>query len=182
MGGKLGWLNWFWQFLCKGLSSFKLNGFYHSYTWSCGSWEGRTYPFAQDLSLEKSADSYVYFKMTLLYVESYFFSLSQSPSLPLCLASDAISCNIDEVLSISPSANVFVFAWYEEVPPIIEGSKAPPPPTFQCLNIILYRRFEPLFWRQASPHPTLNGHPYFLYFFQIPCVWQDFSDNIFLMK
>ena len=130
MGGKLGWLNWFWQFLCKGLSSFKLNGFYHSYTWSCGSWEGRTYPFAQDLSLEKSADSYVYFKMTLLYVESYFFSLSQSPSLPLCLASDAISCNIDEVLSISPSANVFVFAWYEEVPPIIEGSKAPPPPLF----------------------------------------------------
>ena len=34
----------------------------------------------------------------------------------------------DEVLLISQSANVFVFAWYEEVHPVIQGSKAPPPP------------------------------------------------------
>ena len=66
--------------------------------------------------------------MTLLYIESYFFFLYQSPSLPLCLVPDAISCNIDEVLSINPSANVSVFAGYEEVPPIIEGSKPLPHP------------------------------------------------------
>ena len=32
-----------------------------------------------------------------------------SPSLSLCMVSDSISSNIDEVLSLSPSANVFVF-------------------------------------------------------------------------
>ena len=68
LGDKLGWLNWFWQFLCKGLSSFKSKGFYYSYAWSCGSCEGRTYPCAQDLSLENSGDSYAYFEMALLYV------------------------------------------------------------------------------------------------------------------
>ena len=58
----------------------------------------------------------------------------------------------DEVLLISQSANVFVFAWYEEVHPVIQGSKAPRSlPPFQSLNIIVYRRFEPLFWRQPSP-------------------------------
>ena len=35
----------------------------HGLAWS--SFERRTYPFAQDLSLENSADSYVYFEMTL---------------------------------------------------------------------------------------------------------------------
>ena len=40
---------------------------------------------------------------------SYFFSLCQSPSSSLCMVFDSIASNIDEVLSISPSANVFVF-------------------------------------------------------------------------
>ena len=40
---------------------------------------------------------------------SYFFFLCRSPSLSLCTVFDAISSNIDEVLSINPSANVFVF-------------------------------------------------------------------------
>ena len=39
---------------------------------------------------------------------SYFFFLYRSPSLALCTAFDSISSNIDEVLSINPSA-VFVF-------------------------------------------------------------------------
>ena len=39
---KLGWLNWFWQFLCKRLSSFNLKWFYCTYTWSCSLCEGRT--------------------------------------------------------------------------------------------------------------------------------------------
>ena len=66
-------------------------------------------PFARDLSLEKSSDSYLCFRLVLLHSVSYFFSLYQSPSLSLCTVFDSISSNIDEVLSINPSANVFVF-------------------------------------------------------------------------
>ena len=40
---------------------------------------------------------------------SYFFFLYQSPSSSLCTVFDSISSNIDEILSINPSANVFVF-------------------------------------------------------------------------
>ena len=40
---------------------------------------------------------------------SYFFFLYRSPSSSLCTVFDSISSNIDEVLSINPSANVFVF-------------------------------------------------------------------------
>ena len=40
---------------------------------------------------------------------SYFFFLCTPPSLSLCTVFDSISSNIDEVLSINPFANVFVF-------------------------------------------------------------------------
>ena len=40
---------------------------------------------------------------------SYFFFLSRPPSSSLCMVFDSVSSNIDEVLSINPSANVFVF-------------------------------------------------------------------------
>ena len=66
-------------------------------------------PFARDLSLENSADSYLRFQLALLHSVSYFFFLYQSPSSALCMVFDSISSNIVEVLSINPSANVFVF-------------------------------------------------------------------------
>ena len=66
-------------------------------------------PFAWDLSLENSADSYLCFWLALLHSISYFFFLYWSPSLSLCMVFDSISSNIDEVLSINSSANVFVF-------------------------------------------------------------------------
>ena len=47
--------------------------------------------------------------LALLHSVSYFFSLYRSPSSSLCTVFDSISSNIDEVLSINPSANVFVF-------------------------------------------------------------------------
>ena len=48
--------------------------------------------------------------MALLHSVSYFFFLYRSPSSSLCTVFDYISSNIDEeVLSINPSANVFVF-------------------------------------------------------------------------
>ena len=65
-------------------------------------------PFAWELSLENSADSYLSFRLALLHSVSYFFFLYRSPS-ALCMVFDSISSNIDEVLSINPSANVFVF-------------------------------------------------------------------------
>ena len=40
---------------------------------------------------------------------SYFFFFYQSPSLSLCKVFYSISSNIDEFLSINPSADVFVF-------------------------------------------------------------------------
>ena len=40
---------------------------------------------------------------------SFFFFLYRSPSSSLCIVFDSFSSNIDEVLSINPSANVFVF-------------------------------------------------------------------------
>ena len=66
-------------------------------------------PFARDLSLENSADSYLCFRVALLHSAAYFFFFYRSPSSPLCTVFDSISCNIDEVLWIKPSANVFVF-------------------------------------------------------------------------
>ena len=61
-------------------------------------------PFAWDLSLENSADSYLCFRLTFHSV-AYFFFHYWSPSSSLC----PISSNTDEVLLINLSANVFVF-------------------------------------------------------------------------
>ena len=66
-------------------------------------------PFARGISLENSADSYLRFQLALLHSVSYFFFLYRSPSSALCTVFHSISSNIDEVLSIKPSANVFVF-------------------------------------------------------------------------
>ena len=66
-------------------------------------------PFAQDLLLQNSLNSYLCFQLALLYSVSYFFFLYRPPSLSLCMVFDSISSIIDAVLSINPSANVFVF-------------------------------------------------------------------------
>ena len=49
------------------------------------------------------------FSNVLLHSMSHFFFLSRSPSLLLCTVFDPISSNIDQVLSINPSVNVFIF-------------------------------------------------------------------------
>ena len=72
--------------------------------------EGLT--FSRDLEIENSADSYLCFQLALLHSVSYFFFLYRSPSSSLCTVFDSISSNIDEVLSINPSANVFVFVGF----------------------------------------------------------------------
>ena len=60
-------------------------------------------PFAHDLSLGNSADSYLCFPLALLH----FFFLYRSPSSSLCTVFDSISSNIDELLWINSSANLF---------------------------------------------------------------------------
>ena len=69
-------------------------------------------PFAQDLSLQNSADSYLCCRLALLHSVPYFFFLYRSPSSRFCTVFDSISLNIDEVLSINLSANVLVFGDY----------------------------------------------------------------------
>ena len=66
-------------------------------------------PFARDLSLENSRDSYLCFHLALLHSLFYFFFLYRSPSSSLCTVFYSISSNIDEVPSINPSVNFFVF-------------------------------------------------------------------------
>ena len=66
-------------------------------------------PFARDLSLENSADYYLCFRMALFHSVCYFFFLYRSRSSTLCTVFHSIVSNIDEVLSINPSANIFVF-------------------------------------------------------------------------
>ena len=68
-------------------------------------------PFAWDLYLENSADSYLRFLLALLLSVCYFFFLCQSPSLSLCTAAASISSYIVEVLSINPSANVCLWGF-----------------------------------------------------------------------
>ena len=70
-------------------------------------------PLALGLSLENSADSYLCFRLALLHSASYLFFLYQSPSLSLCKVFDSISSNANQVLSINPSANMFVFEGFD---------------------------------------------------------------------
>ena len=51
------------------------------------------FPFARDLSLENSADSYLCFRLALLHSTSYFFLLYQLPSSALSTVFDSVSCN-----------------------------------------------------------------------------------------
>ena len=67
--------------------------------------------FARELSLQNSADSHLCFQLALLYSVSYFFFLYRSLS-SLCTVFDSISSSIEEVLSINPSANVFLFGGF----------------------------------------------------------------------
>ena len=63
--------------------------------------------FAWNLSLENSKDSYLCFRLAVLHLVSYF-----SPSFSLCMVFDAMSSNTREVLSINPSANVFILGGF----------------------------------------------------------------------
>ena len=65
--------------------------------------------FARDLSPENSADSYVCFRLILLHSVSYFFFVYRSLSSCLSTVFYSVSFHIEDVLSINPLANAFVF-------------------------------------------------------------------------
>ena len=74
--------------------------------------------FARGLSLENFVGSYLCFWLALTqsltssitsYSFTYLYFLYQSPSCSFCMIFYSVSFNIDEVLSINPSANVFLF-------------------------------------------------------------------------
>ena len=48
-------------------------------------------PFARELSLENSGDSYLCFQLALVHSVSYFFFLYKSPSLSFCMAFDSFN-------------------------------------------------------------------------------------------
>ena len=64
------------QFLCERLPFFNPKRFCHLYAWSCSLFKGKI-RFAQDLSVEKSTDSYLRFWLALCYLFSYFFFLNR---------------------------------------------------------------------------------------------------------
>ena len=68
-------------------------------------------PFPQDSSLENSEDCYLSLVFALLHFVSYFFFLYQSMSVSFCKVLNTISSNVDEVLSINSSVNVFIFGY-----------------------------------------------------------------------
>ena len=73
MWDKLGWLNWFWQFLFDQLSSLiRKNSITHMY--GLAVYLKEVLPFALDLSLESSTDSYLCLELALLNSVSYLFS------------------------------------------------------------------------------------------------------------
>ena len=58
-------------------------------------------------------DPYLHFRLPLFHTVSYFFFLYRSLSFSICTVFYSISSHIDEVLSINPSANVFVFGDFD---------------------------------------------------------------------
>ena len=113
MWNKLGWLNWFWQFLNEGLSFFDPKWFYYSYAWSYSLCERRT-SFCRGI-ISRKLQILMYSYLSGLQFDWLYFCLSYSPLLypspssSLCMAFDSVSSNLEGLLLIIQSANVFVF-------------------------------------------------------------------------
>ena len=65
--------------------------------------------FAWDSSLENFEYPYLCFQLVFFCSVFYFYSIYRLNSSCFCSILDAISSSIDEILSMNPSANVFVF-------------------------------------------------------------------------
>ena len=101
----------FTQFGVDMLSPFEINERRTTLKYSCACshtlCEGKT-SFCMGL-ISRTLCRFLCFQLASLHSVSYFFFLYRSPFLSLCTVSNSISFNIDQVLSINPSANAFVF-------------------------------------------------------------------------
>ena len=84
-------------------------GFCYSYACSFSVFEGRTSLCSGFIS-RKLWGFLLMFWLALLLSVSYFFFIYWSLFLSLCTVFYSISSNIDKLLSVNPSAEVFVFA------------------------------------------------------------------------
>ena len=79
MGEKLGWQNWFWQFLCGAFSFFHLNRFCYSYPWSCSLCEVRNSFYMELTSIKVCVFLFMFstgitlFSVLLLFPQSNTF-------------------------------------------------------------------------------------------------------------
>ena len=101
MRDRLGRLNRFRQFLSEGLFSFTWKRYCNSYSWSFSLYDGGASFWTRLMRI------FICFRLALLNIMSYFFFLCRSSYSSLC-SFWCISSNIDEVLSIKPSRNVFI--------------------------------------------------------------------------
>ena len=92
----------------RGLSAFNPKGFYYSYAWSCSLCERMT-SFCTGLISRKLGRFLVMFSTGFTSLSVLFVFLYWSPSLSLSTVFDSISSKIDQIFSIEPSANVFLF-------------------------------------------------------------------------
>ena len=91
----------FWEFLCDRGGGYLLLIRKDSVTHMHGLavYVKNELPFARDVSLENSADSFLSFRVALFYSVSYFsFVCRLSPYSSLCTAFDAVLSSINEVL------------------------------------------------------------------------------------
>ena len=102
---KIRWRNWFWQFLGERLSSFHPKRFWYSYVMPCSLCEGRISFCTRFISKKLCR-----FLLALLPLALYSFFLYRSHS--SCTVFDAILSNMNQLLLINLSANVFVFEDY----------------------------------------------------------------------
>ena len=95
------------DFSVRGLSSFNPKRFYYSFAWSCTLCERRT-SFCAGL-ISRKLCGFLLMSLTSFTSLSVLLLFPLSPCSSLSMVFDSISSNIDEVLSINPSANFFVF-------------------------------------------------------------------------
>ena len=101
-------LNWLKQYLCERLSLFNWKG-YITQMHSLVVYVKERLAFAWDSSLENSEYPYLCFQLAFFCSVFYFYSIYRSMFSCFCSILDAISSSIDGILSMNPSANVFVF-------------------------------------------------------------------------
>ena len=153
---KLGWLNWFWQFLNEGFLPLHRKDF-ATHAWSCSSCEGRT-SFCTRLNSRKLcrflcmfSNGFTSLNVLLLFPLNHFLGLYAQ----FLILFHQTYMRFSQWTSC---IYVFVFAWYEEVPPIIQGFRVSP---FGLSRSYCAKGLNP---SSTVNSPQWSSH--FLYFFQ----------------